>query len=41
MARDSLAAGEWRAALTCLGKTAMYDDQSMALASEADASREY
>ncbi|HLJ59081.1 MAG TPA: hypothetical protein VKZ50_05055 [bacterium] len=27
MAKDSLASGEWRVALTCLGKARMYDDQ--------------
>ena len=36
MAKDSLAAGEWRTALTCLGKAAMYDDQNTALGSGAD-----
>jgi len=39
MATESLAAGEWRAALTCLGKAAMYDDQSAALARDADVPR--
>ena len=41
MANESLAVGEWRAALTCLGKAAMYDDQAAALAGGADASRGY
>jgi hypothetical protein len=36
MARDSLAAGDWRAALTCLGKAATYDDQGAAKARDAD-----
>ena len=31
MARDSLEAGEWRAALTCLGKARLYDEQRAAL----------
>ena len=31
MARDSLEVGEWRAALTCLGKAATYDDQRAAM----------
>lgn len=39
MARDSLTAGDWRAALTCLGKAAMYDDQSMTRVCESDVFR--
>lgn len=34
--KDTLAVGDWRAALTCLGKAAMYDDQSAAKARDAD-----
>jgi hypothetical protein len=41
MARDSLEVGEWRAALTCLGKAAMYDDQRTAMERGTDASRGY
>ncbi|MGA7989320.1 MAG: hypothetical protein WCB51_13085, partial [Candidatus Dormiibacterota bacterium] len=41
MAKDSLAAGEWRSALTCLGKAAMYDDQATAMAHGSEASRGY
>ena len=36
MPKDSLPAGHGRAALTCLGKAAIYDDQSTAKASDAD-----
>jgi len=41
MAKDSLSAGEWRAALTCLDKAAIYNDQRTALARGGDASRGY
>jgi len=40
LAASSLAAGDWRAALTCLGKAAMYDDQSTAKGWGGDSSRE-
>jgi len=36
MPKDSLPAGHGRVALTCLGKAAIYDDQSTAKASDAD-----
>jgi hypothetical protein len=42
MAKDSLAAGDWRAALTWWAKAAMYDDdQSTAKAHDADVPHGY
>jgi hypothetical protein len=38
MAAASLEAGDWRAALTCLGKAAMYDDESAAKSRGGDPS---
>jgi len=38
MAKDSLAAGEWRVALTCLWKAVRYDDQATTLDGEGPTS---
>ncbi|HYM71011.1 MAG TPA: hypothetical protein VEZ44_15545 [bacterium] len=38
MATDSLAAGEWRVALTCLWKAVRYDDQATTLDGEGPTS---
>jgi len=36
MAKDSLAAGDWRVALTCLWKASQYDDKHTAMAREGN-----